>query len=35
MMPWLSSLTAWTIVNRTRRAIAEAPPRRPSITSKD
>lgn len=35
LMPLLAGLTAWTILNRTRRAIAEAPPLQPSTTPKD
>ena len=35
LMPLLAALTAWTILNRTRRAIAEAPARQPTHTFKD
>ena len=35
LMPLLTFLTAWTVINRTRRAIAEAPARQPATTFKD
>ena len=35
LMPFLAGLTAWTTVNRTRRAIAEAPARQPAPNIKD
>ena len=35
LMPLLAFLTAWTVINRTRRAIAEAPARQPATTFKD
>ncbi|MEC5214736.1 CDP-diacylglycerol--glycerol-3-phosphate 3-phosphatidyltransferase [Polaromonas sp. CG_9.5] len=35
LMPVLAILTAWTIFNRTRRAIAEAPARQPATIFKD
>ncbi|MDB5931603.1 MAG: CDP-alcohol phosphatidyltransferase [Polaromonas sp.] len=35
LMPLLAGLTAWTIANRMRRAVAEAPARHAATTSKD
>lgn len=35
LMPLLAGLIAWTVINRTRRAIAEAPARQPATTFKD